>query len=121
MADITAVAAGSAASGAAALYIAQALGIEPAALFWAFAGAGMGLGVPRQSNRWRIIVAFPFAILGGAGLGAWGASIWFSSGLRAVAGLSFLAGFVMHPVGELVIRHLEPLFGLAINRFGVRK
>ena len=42
MADITAVAAGSAASGAAALYIAQALGIEPAALFWAFAGAEIG-------------------------------------------------------------------------------
>lgn len=118
---MTSIAAGSAASGAAALYLAQAVGIEPAALFWAFCGAGLGLGVPRDSTRVRIIVAFPFAILGGAALGAWAAQEWFSGGLRAVAGCSFVAGFSLHPAGELVIKHLERLLALALERIGVPK
>lgn len=118
---MTSIAAGSAASGAAALYLAQAVGIEPAALFWAFCGAGMGLGIPRQSTRVRIMVAFPFAILGGAALGAWAAHVWFAGGLRAMAGCSFVLGLSMHPLGELVIKHLEPIFTLALRRFGVRK
>lgn len=118
---MTSIAAGSAASGAAALYLAQAVGIEPAALFWAFAGAGLGLGVPRQSTRLRIVVAFPFAILGGAALGAWAAQVWFYGGLRAVAGCSFLLGFAMHPLGELLIKHLEAVVVLALQRLGVRK
>lgn len=118
---MTSIAAGSAASGAAALYVAQAVGIDPAALFWAFCGAGMGLGVPRQSTRLRIVVAFPFAIMGGAALGAWGAQEWFAGGVRAVAGCSFLAGLVMHPAGELLIKHFEQFLVLALQRFGVRK
>lgn len=120
MAD-TAVAAACAAIGSAACFLTQVIGIEPAALFWAFSGAGFGLGVPRESTRIRLIIAFPFAILGGSALGALSAESWFGGTPRAIASMSFIAGFVIHPAGEKFLKHLEPLLAWGMDRLGVRR
>lgn len=122
MADPTATAVACTASAGATIYTLSCLGIDHVALTWAFVGAVFGLGMPRESTRWRAVASFTGSIFLGSLAGGIAAALvkpeWQFWALRAGAAV---AGFGLHWAGEAFIKQLEPLARGFADRLGAKR
>jgi pimeloyl-ACP methyl ester carboxylesterase len=112
----SAISAGAAGAGAAAL---SALGIEPAALFWALLGASIGLSFAAATGRVRTVIVFAAVVLICSLFGAWLAQRYFAGETLSRNMLACLCAVFFHPIlGAAVTRLPAALDGL-MRRFGI--
>ena len=97
MAEPTTTAAGAAAAGVTALFMAL-LGIEPQALVWGLVGAVFGLSFAPQSGRVRAALVFIAVAFAAALLGTWAAEFWHAGSRIARNGWAMALAAAFHPL-----------------------
>lgn len=107
-----------AASGAGAAVL-SALGIEPAALFWALLGASLGMSFAAATGRVRTVVVFASVVLVCSLLGAWLAQRYFSGEMLSRNMLACLCAVFFHPALNAAVTRLPAALDGLMRRFGI--
>lgn len=111
-------ASGAAASGAGAI-IFTALGIDPAALFWAFVGACIGTTFAAAVGRARWVVVFCCVVLSCALFGAFLALKFTSGDQTSRDAFACILAIVFHPALTALVTLLPTALSGLLRRFGL--
>jgi hypothetical protein len=111
-------AAGAVASGAGAALLAQ-LGVEPAPLFWAVAGASIGLSFAAATTRLRAAMVFAAVALLCSLFGAWLAHRYY--GGEPISRNAFSGGLAIffHPLLNAAVTRLPAAIDGLMRKFGI--
>lgn len=108
--------ASAAAAGAGAVALAS-LGIEPAPMFWALAGAVLGLTFAPAASRMRFWSTFVCVVLASSVFGAWLAQRYVGGEPLSRNAFACLMAIGFHPGLNVFITSLPVAFNAAVNKW----
>jgi hypothetical protein len=100
------------------------IGVEPAILFWAVLGCGLGVPVAPAAGRFRATLTFVMASMASALLGTLLASEYMVGATPArVAlaskGAALIIGAAFHPLLSVVVGSIPSIWGGILRRLGI--
>lgn len=96
----------------------SAVGIEPAALFWAFVGATVGITFAAATGPLRTWIVF-FCVALFCSIGGVGVALYFGGGATTRNIAACLLAIAFHPILSAVITRIPPLIDGLMRKFGI--
>ena len=117
MSDPTSIAAAGLTGTAAALM--ASIGLEPAPLFWALAGASLGMSFAVATARYRAVAVFIAVVLCSSLFGSWIAQQYF--GGAPISRNVFACGLAIffHPLLQAAVLRLPVVFDSLLRKLGL--
>lgn len=95
------------------------LGLEPGPLFWALAGASLGMSFAASTTRFKAAAVFIAVVLCCSLFGAWIATQFFGGALLSRNAFSCGLAILFHPLLNGVVAQIAPAIKGLRNKLGI--